>query len=60
MGEPCGKLSQGGQTVALLLHASGFANSVGHQADEALGQLRHLLHQIGKESGGETQDAARR
>ena len=55
--EPRGKLSQRSQAVALLFAPSGFANSVGHQADEALGQLRHFLHQFGKQRRRETQDA---
>ena len=57
MREPCRKLSQRSQAVALLLHPRGFANSVGHQADETLGQLRHLLYKIGKQRSRETQDA---
>ena len=56
MSESCRKFSQRSQAVALLLHASGFANSVGHQADEALGQFRHLLHKIGKKRRRKTQD----
>ena len=40
------KLPQTGQSVALLLEARGFANPVGHQAHQPLGQFRHLLHQL--------------
>ena len=58
MSEPRGKFSQGGQAVALLLEPSGFADSVGHQADEALGQFRHFLHKLGKQRGRKAQDAA--
>ena len=55
--ESRGKLSQRSQAVALLLAASGFADSIGHQPDQALGQLRHLLHKFGKKRGGKTQNA---
>ena len=41
-----GKFSQAGQPVALLLHAGGLADPVGHQAHQPLGQLRHFLHQL--------------
>ena len=51
------KLSQRSQSVALLLSPSGFANPVGHQAHEALRQLRHLLHKFGKQRSGKAQDA---
>ena len=52
MGQSGGKLSQRGQPVALLLHASGFADPVGHQADQALGQFRHSLHEFRKLDDG--------
>src|SRR5580765_2545001 len=57
MREACGKLSQGSQAVALLLHTGDFTNSVGHQTDKMLRQLRHLLNKIGKQGCGETQYA---
>ena len=57
MREARGKFSQRSQAVALLLDPGGFANSVGHQADEALRQLRHLLHEFGKKRSREAQHA---
>ena len=51
------KLSQRCQPVALLLQSGGFANSVGHQPHEPLGQLRHLLNKFGKQRGRKTQSA---
>jgi hypothetical protein len=39
----------------LLLDARGFADSVGHQADQALGKLRHFLDQVGKLRRGKSQ-----
>ncbi len=52
------KLSQRRQPVALLLHPRGLANPVGHQADEPLRQLRHLVDKVGKQRGREAQSAA--
>ena len=40
------KFPEGGQSVALLLHARGFADPVGHQADQTLGQFRHFLDEF--------------
>jgi hypothetical protein len=56
MCEPCRKFSHRSQTVALLFHPSGFANSVGHEANKTLRQFRHLLHKLGEERRRETQD----
>ena len=58
MSEPRGEFPQRGQAVALLLAARGFADSVGHQPHEALGQLRHLLHEIGKTRSGKRRTRA--
>ena len=58
MSQSSRKLSQRGQSVALLFHPSGFADPVGHQAHQTLGQFRHLLHQIGKQRGRKSQGAA--
>ena len=52
MRQPCGKLSQSRQPVALLLHAGGLADPVGHQAHQPLGQFRHFLHQFRKQRRG--------
>src|ERR1700680_1064677 len=57
MRESCRKLSQRSESVALLLPSSGFTDSVGHETDEALGQLRHLLYKVGKLRSRKTQDA---
>src|SRR5215831_11890896 len=56
MSEPCRKFSHRSQTVALLFHPSGFANSVGHEANQTLRQFRHLLHKLGEERRWETKD----
>ena len=48
MSQAGGKLSQAGQPVALLLHASDLADPVGHHAHQPLGQLRHFLYQFRK------------
>ena len=48
MRESCRKLSQRSQSIALLFEAGGFADPVGHQAHETLGELRHFLHKLGK------------
>ena len=52
------KVSQGSQTVSLLLDARGFADPVGHQAHQTLGQFRHFLDEFGKQRGRKSQDAA--
>ena len=58
MRESRGQLTESGQSVSLLFDASGFADPVGHQANQTLGQLRHLLNQIRKSRGGKSCDAA--
>ncbi len=58
MGQACGKLSQTSQPVALLLHPRGFADPVGHQAHQTLGQFRHFLHEFRKHAlSRKSQDA---
>ena len=52
------KLSQRSQAVSLLFEAGGFADAVGHQAHQTLGQLRHFLYKIWKQRGGKSQGAA--
>ena len=56
MGKARRKLSHRSQTVALLFPASGFANPVGHEADETLRQFRHLLHKLREKRRRKTQD----
>ena len=58
MRQPRRKFPQARQPVSLLLDARGFANAVGHQAHQPLGQFRHFLHQLGKMRGRKLQDAA--
>ena len=38
-----------------MFEAGGFANAVGHEADQTLGELRHFLHEIGKQRGRKSQ-----
>ena len=56
MSQARGKLSQSRQPVALLFHPGGFADPVGHQAHQTLGQFRHLLHQIRETATRESAD----
>src|SRR5689334_717605 len=48
MGKPGGKLSQRCQSVALLLQARRFADAIGHQADQPLGEFWHSLNEFGE------------
>src|SRR6202041_812887 len=56
-GGACGELAGGREPVALLLDASGFANAIGEEADQARGQFRHFLDQFGELGRREYQDA---
>ena len=52
------KFSQRSQSVSLLFEASGFADPIGHQAHQALGQLRHFLYKLRKQRSRKSQRAA--
>src|SRR5579862_123658 len=56
MGEPCRKLSQRGQAVALLFDASGFPNPVGQVPHQARSQFRHFLYKFGEQGSREFQE----
>src|SRR5581483_12199059 len=56
--ESGGKLSEGSQSVALLLDTRGLANAVGHQSDQARGQFRHSLYELRKLRRREAQQSA--
>jgi hypothetical protein len=58
MSQPRGKLPQRSQSVPLLFYPGGFTDAVRHQTHESLSQLRHFLHEIGKQCRRKSQDRA--